>query len=75
VEQPPTATPRPTPTLSPGETPQVTGTPGVGLALSMDAVKEALCSGAWIALLLYLIWGLYLLAKVAWRYSQRKPRG
>ena len=77
IEQPPTATPRPTPTLSPGVTPgpDDTGedeTPKT--IISMDAVKEAFKTGAQLAIMLYVIGGLYVAVKAAIRYALRLQR-
>lgn len=81
---PPTATPRPTATLAPdaaavGDDEE--DDEGGGLLpanlFSLDAVKEAFVLGAQIALLLYAIGVLYVLAKAVIRYylrqSKRKP--
>ncbi|MEJ5310967.1 MAG: hypothetical protein WHX52_14480 [Anaerolineae bacterium] len=81
IEQPPTATPRPTPTLSTGATsaPNDTGedeTPKT--IISIDAVKEAFKTGAQLAIMLYVIGGLYVAVKAAVRYAlrlQRKNQG
>jgi hypothetical protein len=78
IEQPPTATPRPTPTLSPGVTPGADegggdeGTPKT--IISMDAVKEAFKTGAQLAIMLYVIGGLYVAVKAAIRYVLRLQR-
>ena len=80
IEQPATPTPRPTPTaagLGVGEeTP--TATPGGGLGLrlplSVSELREAFCTGGGIAVLLLLLWGLYLLLKAAVRYVLRQTR-
>ncbi len=82
IEQPPTATPRPTPTLSPGVTPGP-GDNGEGeekpkTIISMDAVKEAFKTGAQLAIMIYVIGGLYVAIKAAIRYAlrlQRKNQG
>ncbi len=78
IEQPPTATPRPTPTLSPGVTPGP-GDNGKGeekpkTIISMDAVKEAFKTGAQLAIMLYVIGGLYVAIKAAIRYALRLQR-
>lgn len=84
VQQPPTATPRPTPTLGPEtpaeEEPEEGDTmEGLGLAgLSLDALREAFVSGVWIAVLIYLFGGIYVVGRAAIRYylkRQRHPRG
>lgn len=78
IEQPPTSTPRPTATLSPGVTP---GPGDDGEAeekpktiISMDAVKEAFKTGAQLAVMLYVIGGLYVAIKAAVRYALRLQR-
>jgi len=76
VEMPPTATPRPTPTPRPGTTPTApTGgrTSGLDSALMLSAFLR----GARITLLLFGLWGLYLLVKALLRYylrTRRKPQ-
>lgn len=82
IEQPPTATPRPAPTLSPGATPgpgdDGEAEEGTRTIISMDAVKEAFKTGAQLAIMLYVIGGLYVAIKAAIRYAlrlQRKNQG
>jgi hypothetical protein len=82
IEQPPTATPRPTPTLSPGATPGPDDSGGSEetpkTIISIDAVKEAFKTGAQLAIMLYVIGGLYVAVKAAIRYMlrlQRKKQG
>jgi len=81
IEQPPTATPRPTPTLSPGATPGANDTgedETPKTMISIDAVKEAFKTGAQLAIMLYVIGGLYVAVKAAIRYAlrlQRKNQG
>lgn len=78
IEQPPTATPRPTPTLSPGATPgsddngDSEDTPKT--IISIDAVKEAFKTGAQLAIMIYVIGGLYIAIKAAIRYALRLQR-
>ena len=81
IEQPPTATPRPTPTLGPNATPGAGGGDGdetPQINISLDSVKETFVTGAKLAILLYVIGGLYVAAKAAVRYflrlQRRKPR-
>lgn len=76
IEQPATPTPRPTPTLRPGEQEQeVTPTPvgGERPALPFDTheLRSAFCSGGLITALLFLLGGLYLLAKALIRWYLR----
>lgn len=77
IEQPPTATPRPTPTLGPGVTPGANGnepdeTPKA--IIPFDAVKEAFKTGVQLAVMLYIIGGLYVVIKAAVRYALRLQR-
>jgi hypothetical protein len=78
IEQPPTATPRPTPTLSPGATPGPGNDGGAEdtpkTIISIDAVKEAFKTGAQLAIMLYVIGGLYVAVKAAIRYALRLQR-
>lgn len=77
VEMPPTATPRPSPTPRPGATPTApTGGRGGGGASALDGTQilRAFLRGARITLLLFGIWGLYLLAKTLFRYYLRTRR-
>jgi len=80
---PATATPRSTATLSPdaaaaGEDDEDGGSLLPANLFSLDAIKETFVLGAQIALLLYTIGILYVLAKAVIRYylrqSKRKPR-
>ena len=80
IEQPATPTPRPTVTVAGEavgqETP--TSTPAAGLdlrlPLSVGELREAFCTGGGIAVLLLLLWGLYLLLKAVVRYVLRQTR-
>jgi len=75
IEQPPTATPRPSPTPRPGETPTVasTGTDeeSGGIAFDLGQVRAAFLRGVRITLLLFALWGLYVLGKTGVRYYLR----
>jgi len=82
IEQPPTATPRPTPTLIPGVTPgpgdDDPSDAGPRTIISVDAIKEAFTTGAQLAVMFYIIGGLYVAIKAAIRYAlrlQRKKQG
>jgi hypothetical protein len=82
VERPPTATPRPSPTAAPGETP-VAG-PGAddgaegddegGFSLPVDAnqLRGAFLDGVRFTLLLFALWGVYVLIKAVVRYLLRR---
>ncbi len=77
VEMPPTATPRPSPTPRPGATPTAPtggGTGGRTSALDGAQIVGAFLRGARITLLLFGLWGLYLLAKILLRYYLRTRR-
>lgn len=60
IEQPPTATPRPTPTYSavtnPTPTPEMTG---ITLPIDPASVRDASCRGAQLAVLAFVLVGLY----------------
>ncbi|MGD1993151.1 MAG: hypothetical protein PVI59_08165 [Anaerolineae bacterium] len=81
IEQPPTTTPRPSPTPGPGETPTVEagGAGGEGedeeggLTIPIDTVRlrNAFLDGAKVTLLLFALWGVYVLVKALVRYSLR----
>ena len=81
IEQPPTATPRPTNTpAAAGETDVDTEEPESSLfadLISGAAIREAFVSGIWIAVMLYAIGMLYVAARAALRSylrQQRRPR-
>jgi hypothetical protein len=76
VEQPATPTPRPSPT-SRSEVIEETATPsteeeGIGEILDIEKLNTAFCSGGRITVLLFSLWGLYLLAKVGVRWFLRR---
>ncbi|HOT92768.1 MAG TPA: hypothetical protein PLJ78_10320 [Anaerolineae bacterium] len=80
VQQPPTATPRPTPTLGPNVTPVASDGEGgnkLKLDISLDSIKETFITGVKLAILLYVLGGMYVIIKAAVRYflrlSRRKP--
>ena len=77
VEQPATPTPRPSPTPSEREGGEVTAPVAddgeqAGLALNADALRNAFCDGVWTIVLLFALWGLYLLAKAGVRWFLRR---
>ncbi len=82
IEQPPTATPRPTPTLGPGVTPSAEdsndGDEKLKIDISLDSVKETFVTGAKLAVMFYVLGGIYVATKAAVRYflriQRRKPR-
>lgn len=80
IEQPATPTPRPSPT-SEGEEEQA-GTPapseeeeGPVLPFNIQDLRGAFCSGGLITVMLFLLWGLYLLAKASVRWYLRSGKG
>jgi hypothetical protein len=77
IQQPPTATPRPTPTLEAvaPDTDETGGDEDGGLLANLFAPKElktAFWSGVWIAVLLYAFGGLYVAGRAALRYYLRQ---
>jgi hypothetical protein len=80
IEQPATPTPRPTPTgagdVPGGESPSDTPEADLGISLPVggDELRDAFCKGGAIAILLLLIWALYLLLKAGVRYYLRRSR-
>ncbi len=80
IQQPPTATPRPTPTLGPNATPGATDGDDEKpkIDISLDSVKETFATGVKLAVMLYVLGGIYVAAKAAVRYflriQRRKPR-
>jgi hypothetical protein len=79
IEQPSTPTPRPTPTVG-GIVGEELATPTAETGLSLElpvsagALRDAFCRGGAIAVLLLLLWALYLLLKLAVRYFLRRSR-
>lgn len=73
VEMPPTATPRPSPTPRLTVTPSASsgGTGGGSARLDMSRIGGAFMRGVRITLMLFAIWGLYLLVKFGFRYYLR----
>ncbi len=77
IEQPPTATPRPTPTLGPNATPIATdenGNDKLKLDISLDSIKETFMTGVKLAVMLYVLGGMYFIIKAAVRYFMRLVR-
>lgn len=74
VEMPPTATPRPSPTPRPGATPAAPTGGGTGRGtpvLDGAQILNSFMRGARITLILFALWGLYLLVKALFRYYLR----
>ena len=74
LEQPPTATPRPTPTLAADEDQGDGSTFDPSQYLSIDAIKEAAKLGIQVAVLLYAVGLLYTAAKAVIRHYLRQMR-
>lgn len=82
IEQPATPTPRPSPMPAVGEEEQV-GTPAASedeqdqpaLPFDTEGLRSAFCSGGLITVMLFLLWGLYLLAKASLRWYLRSGKG
>lgn len=77
VVQPPTPTPRATPTVAPDEgaaaiTEEEGGLFDTTNLFSVESIKETFCAGAWLAVLLYAIGILYVIAKAIIRYYLRQ---
>jgi hypothetical protein len=75
VQQPPTATPRPTPTVVPEATPEEeTEQRRPSDIISMSTVREAFSTGVQLAVMLYIIGGLYIAIKAVIRYYIRQQK-
>lgn len=77
VVQPPTPTPRATPTVTPDEEEAAIAEEGGGLfdtanLFSIESIKETFCAGAWLAVLIYAVGILYVTAKAVIRYYLRQ---
>jgi hypothetical protein len=74
VEQPPTSTPRATPTLPSSllPTPTVSAPDQPAVSLNVGEIRDGFCVGGLITLLLLSLWGLYLLAKAGLRWFLRQ---
>jgi hypothetical protein len=74
IAQPATPTPRPSATPLPeGQetpTPTVVET-GSGFSLNTPVLRDAFCTGGLITAMLFLLWGLYVLAKASIRWYMR----
>lgn len=84
VQLPATSTPRPSPTPRVGENEGAAVSPGggeTGSGLVLDTggltggLRDAFCTGGLITLMLFLLWGLYILAKVSIRWYLRQGTG
>ncbi len=79
IEQPATATPRPSPTPE-GEEVEAGGTPAAGgeeqfdLPFSAEGLRGAFCNGVLITSMLFILWGLYMLAKASIRWYLRTSK-
>ena len=74
IEQPPTATPRPTPTLGANPTPNAAQNEEntVATLFPMEELKQTFCAGVYLAILIYILGGLYGAMKAALRYYFRQ---
>ena len=75
IAQPATPTPRPSPSPMP-EGQEVAPTPtveetGAGFSLNTPVLRDAFCTGGLITAMLFLLWGLYVLAKASIRWYLR----
>jgi hypothetical protein len=78
IVQPPTSTPRPSPGPGAGEDETTTApTPeageGLGVDLDTSVLQDAFCTGGLITVMLFLLWGLYVMAKASIRWYLRGP--
>jgi len=80
IEQPATPTPRPSPTPL-GEAIEEVATPpsaedeGPKIMLDVGELRAAFCTGGLITVLLFLLWGLYLLVRASIRWFLRRRPG
>jgi len=75
IEQPPTATPRPTATFAADAPPSEGETNGdAESSFSVAEIREAFTAGVWIAVLLYLTGGLYVAGRAVLRYYLRQRK-
>jgi hypothetical protein len=79
VVQPPTSTPRSSPESGAGEeegavTPTPEAEEGLGVDLDTSLLQNAFCTGGLITVMLFLLWGLYAMAKASIRWYLRGPR-
>jgi hypothetical protein len=81
VEQPPTPTPRPSPVPG-GEEGEEVAVPSEGeeddrptVALNTDVLRSAFCTGGLIVSMLFVLGGLYILAKASIRWYMRQGAG
>jgi hypothetical protein len=77
VVQPPTPTPRAMPTVAPDEEEATAEEEEGGLfdtanLFSIESIKETFCAGAWLAVLIYTVGLLYVIAKAVIRYYLRQ---
>lgn len=79
IVQPPTSTPRLSPESEAGEdegtvTPTPEAEEGLGLDLDTSLLQNAFCTGGLVTVMLFLLWGLYSMAKASVRWYLRGPR-
>jgi hypothetical protein len=81
VVQPPTSTPRPSPEAGVGEEDAGTVTPtpeaaeaGLGVDLDASVLQNAFCTGGLVTVMLFLLWGLYSMAKASIRWYMHGPK-
>jgi hypothetical protein len=79
IVQPPTSTPRPSPESEAGGdegtvTPAPDGEEGLGVDLDTSLLQNAFCTGGLVTVMLFLLWGLYSMAKASIRWYFRGPR-
>jgi hypothetical protein len=77
IEQPPTSTPRPTPTPGGPSTPTPTAQPSALSSLNLGGWQDAFCNGALLAAALFALWGVIWIARqgVRWALERQRRRG
>jgi hypothetical protein len=78
IVQPPTSTPRPSPEPGAGAdegtvTPTAEAEEGPVLELDTAVLQNAFCTGGLITVMLFLLWGLYMMTKASIRWYLRGP--
>ena len=80
IQQPATSTPRPSPASvseagEEADTPSGESEGGLNVAVNTEGMRSAFCTGGLITLMLFLLWGLYMLTKVSIRWYMRLRAG
>lgn len=73
IEQPPTATPRPT--VEGSAAPEARAAGRAGAQFDVAMLRRGFCTGGQIVVMLFVLWGLYVLAKALIRWHLRQSGG